>query len=105
VRSQCPGADTRDAHVSVSRDPTRHKPARLLPATAAALLLLSRGPVTARNPATDPAMLERLNGLVRALEEERRRLAGGLAAIEEELSRLASVIASREDLRDASRRR
>jgi hypothetical protein len=50
-------------------------------------------------------VLERLNRLVDALEEERRRLAGGLAAIEAELSRLASAVASREDLRSTSSRR
>ena len=55
-------------------------------------------------PATDPALLARLNQLVGALEEERRRLAGRLTEIEEELGRLASAVASREDLRDALQR-
>ena len=53
-----------------------------------------------RNPANDPALLDRLSHLVSTLEEERRRLAGRLAEIEEELSRLASAVAAREDLRD-----
>jgi hypothetical protein len=68
--------------------------------------LLRAEAVALRNPANDPALLDRLSHLVSTLEEERRRLAGRLAEIEEELSRLASVVASREDLRDpASPRR
>ena len=59
-----------------------------------------------RNPANDPAVLDRLSHLVSTLEDERRRLAGRLAEIEEGLGRLASAVASREDLRDpASPRR
>jgi chromosome segregation ATPase len=57
--------------------------------------------VGARNPATDPALLQRLSHLIDALEEERRRLAGRLDEIEGELNRLASAVASREDLREA----
>jgi hypothetical protein len=53
-----------------------------------------------KDSAHDPALLHRLNLLIGALEEERRRVAGRLAEIEEELARLADAIEGREDLRE-----
>ena len=62
--------------------------------------MLGHLPVRATSPANDLALLDRLNHLIGALEEQHRRLAGRLGEIEEEMGRLASAVESREDLRD-----